>query len=64
MSVSFWLVLLSTRKCTREIQRITGKAAKFEIARGCTADVFMNRAVLQGATTGLVRRKIVSHNSG
>ena len=56
MSVSFRVVLLFTRKCTREVQRITGKAAKFEIAHGYTADVFLNRTVLQGETTGLVLR--------
>ena len=39
--------LLSTQKCTREIQRTSGKAAKFEIARGYTADVLLNRTVLQ-----------------
>ena len=59
MSVSFWLILLSTRKCTREIQRISGKAAKFELARGYATDVFLNSTVLQGVTTGLVRRIFV-----
>ena len=39
--------LLSTQKCTREIQRTSGKAARFEIARGYTADVLLNRTVLQ-----------------
>ena len=59
MSVSFWLILLSMQKCTREIQRITGKAAQFETTRGYTADIVLNLSVLQGVTTGIVRRNIV-----
>ena len=52
--------LISTQKCTRETQRTSGKAAKFEIARGYNSDVFLNRTVLQGVTTGLERRHFVS----
>ena len=59
MSVSL-LIWLSTRKCTREIRRTSGEAAKFEIARGYTADVFLNHTVLQGVTTGFERRNFVS----
>ena len=57
---SVWLIWLSTHKCTREIQRISGKAAKVEIARGSTSEVSFNRTVLQGATAGLVRQHFVS----
>ena len=41
------------------IQRISEEAAKFEITRGYTADISLNLAVLQGITTGLVRRSFV-----
>ena len=35
------------------------EAAKFDITRGYTADISLNRTVLKGITTGLVRRNFV-----